>query len=104
MSTSFEVITYEDTVVFNYTLPEQEEPEQISRELTLVWEESLEALFEAYSPEKPYQIHTFKTQRDKDRFIESVEEKTDEIIDAVEEEISQHTKFGYNFTSPTYED
>jgi len=104
MSAPFEVITYEDTATFAYTLPDQEEPDQISRELTLVWDESLEAFFETYSPEKPYQIHSFKTQRDKDRFIQSVEDKTDEIIDAVEEEVSQHTKFGYNYTSPTYED
>lgn len=42
MSEKYEVITYEDIAVFNYSVPGVEEKEQIEREITLVWEDTLE--------------------------------------------------------------
>lgn len=104
MSSPFEVITYEDTMVFNYSLSEQEPQEQIVRDVTLVWEESLEKFLEAFGTEKPYQVHSFRDEREKNQFIASIEDRTDEIIDEVDEEISQKMKFSHVYTSPTYED
>lgn len=104
MSKEFEVMTYKDTVVFNYTLPEEEVPQQIDRELTLVWEDSLEKFFEQYNPQMPYKINVFKNEREKSRFIDNMELENDKIIDDVEEEISRKMKFSFDYTSPTYED
>lgn len=104
MSTKYEVITYEDVIVFNYTLPGEESVEQISRDVTLVWEDTIEKFFEAHTPEKPYTIHSFERERDKEKFIADIENQTEEMIDAVDEEIGQRMKFGHFYTSPTYED
>lgn len=104
MSAKFEVITYEDIAVFNYSLPEKDEKEQIEREMTLVWEDTLEKLFEAYNPDKPYKINSFDTEREKNKFITNIENQNDAIIDEVDEEISRKMKFSFDYTSPTYED
>ena len=104
MSQTYEVITYEDVIVFNYTLPEQDSVEQISRDVTLVWEDTIEKFFEAHTPQKPYTIHSFEKEKDKVKFIADIENKTEEIIDTIDEEISQKMKFGHFYTSPTYED
>jgi len=104
MSSPFEVITYEDTMVFKYSLSEQEPQEQIERDVTLVWEEPLEKFLESFGSEKPYEVHSFKNEREKNLFITSIEDRTDEIIDEVDEEISQKMKFSHVYTSPTYED
>ncbi|HQS65885.1 MAG TPA: hypothetical protein PLM93_01705 [Sulfuricurvum sp.] len=101
---AYEVITYEDVAVFNYVLPEKKEKEQVEREMTLVWEDSLEKFFEAYGSEKPYKITTFDMERQKNKFIADIEDKNDAIIDEVDEEISRKMKFSFDYTSPTYED
>lgn len=104
MSKEYEVMSYKDNVVFNYTLPEEETTHQIERELTLVWEDTLEKFFEQYNPQMPYKINSFKNEREKNRFLENMEAENDKIIDDVEEEISRKMKFSFDYTSPTYED
>ena len=104
MSEKYEVITYEDIAVFNYSVPGVEEKEQIEREITLVWEDTLEKFFEAYNPDRPYKINSFDTEKQKNRFISAIDDDNDKIIDEVDEEISRKMKFGFDYTSPTYED
>jgi hypothetical protein len=104
MSEKYEVITYEESVVFNYTLPGEETPDQLEREMTLVWEEDLEAFVAHFGAEKAYKLHAFDKERDKLRFVSKIEDENDGIIDQVDEEISQRMKFGFLYTSPTYED
>lgn len=104
MSEKYEVITYEDIAAFNYEVPGTGTIECVEREITLVWEETLEKLFEAYSPEKSYKIHTFDTEKQKNRFINAIDDENEKIIDDVDEEISRKMKFGFDYTSPTYED
>lgn len=104
MSGKYEVISYEDMAVFNYSLPAEERKEQISRELTLVWEDTLDKFFETYGPEKAYKINSFEKEKEKNKFIANIEDETEKIIDEVEEEISRKMKFSFDYTSPTYED
>lgn len=103
-SEEFDVITYKDVVVFNYTLPGEDTESQLDREVILVWEDTFEKFLEETKKEKPYKISSFKNARAKDRFITSVEDETEKTIDEVSEEISQKMKFGFEYTSPTYED
>ena len=104
MSAQYEVMVFKETVVFNYTLPGEDETRQITRELTLMWEDGIEKFFEQYTDAKPYEIHSFKNEKDMSAFIDKFETENDEIIDDVEEEISRKTKFSFDYTSPTYED
>ena len=104
MSEKYEVITYKDIVAFNYTLPGEDKQGQISREVTLVWEDTLEKFFEVSKGEKPYKVNSFEKVQAKEWFITSIENETDKIIEEVEEEIAQKMKFGFEYTSPTYED
>ena len=104
MSEKYEVITYEDIAVFNYEVPGMAEKEHIEKEITLVWEDSIEKFFEAYHPEKAYKIYTFDTERQKNRFVDAIDDENEKIIDDVDEEISRKMKFGFDYTSPTYED
>lgn len=104
MSDKYEVITYEDIAVFNYSLPEKEEKEQVEREVTLVWEDTLEKFFEAYSSEKAHKIHSFETEKKKNKFISDIENENERIIEEVDEEIGRKMKFAFDYTSPTYED
>lgn len=104
MSDKYEVITYEDVIVFNYSLPGDEKKEQITREVTLVWEDSLEKFIEAYSSDKPYKINTFEKEKEKNKFINKIEDESEKIIDEVDAEIARKMKFGFDYTSPTYED
>ncbi len=92
------------TIVFNFTLPEDGKENQLSKEVTLVWDDTLENFLETEAKEKSYAIHSFKNERKKNRFIDSIENVTEEIIDQIDEEISQKMKFGFEYTSPTYED
>ena len=104
MSEKYEVITYTDTAVFNYVVPGIDVQEHIEREMTLIWEDSLEKFFEAYSPQKPYALNSFDTEKQKDRFITAIEDENETIIDDVDEEIGRKMKFSFDYTSPTYED
>jgi hypothetical protein len=98
----FQVITYKDTVQFKYKVDEQEH--FLEREITLVWEDTLESFQESFQNEKSYEIHTFKTKSHQNRFMQDIEDETDELIEQVNTEISQKSKFGFEYTSPTYED
>lgn len=100
----YEVITYEDEIVFNFTLPEDDKENHLSKEVTLVWDDTLEKFFETHTKEKFYKIHSFKNEREKNRFVQNIENATEEVIDQIDEEISQKMKFGFDYTSPTYED
>ncbi|MDF1877601.1 hypothetical protein JHD47_07190 [Sulfurimonas sp. SAG-AH-194-L11] len=101
---SFEVITYEDNVVFNYTLPGKDKSEAIERELTFIWEESIEAFKKEHGDDKPYKIQTFKQARARDIFLEQIEGRTDDAIEEVQEEIANKMKFGFEFTGPLHND
>lgn len=104
MSKEYDVITYKDVIAFNFKLPGGDQEDQLEREVVLVWEGTFEEFLEETKKEKPYKISSFKNARAKERFITSIEEETEKIIDKVSEEISQKTKFGFEYTSPTYED
>ena len=104
MREEYDVITYKDVIVFKYTLPGEDTEGQLDQEVTLVWEDTFENFLEETKKEKPYKISSFKNERAKSRFIESVENDTEKIIDEVSEQISQKSKFGFDYTSPTYED
>ena len=104
MSEKYEVITYEENAVFNYTLPDKTTTGQVTRELTLVWEDTLEKFLETFGEEKAYEVHSFERKSLQEKFLESIDEATDDAIEQVQEEISQKSKFGFEYTSPTYED
>jgi len=104
MSEIYEVIIYQDTIVFNYTLPDEDDKKEIAREVTLVWEDTLEKFLETFSEQKLYKIKSFEKEKEKDRFISNIEDETERTIDEVEEEISRKMKFSFDYTSPTYED
>ncbi len=99
----YEVITYEDNVVFHYTLPDSEEQESIERELTFVWEDSIEA-FKKEHGDKPYKVQSFKRERARDIFLEQVEGRTDDLIEEVQEDIANKMKFGFEFSGQLHND
>ncbi len=101
---SNEVITYEEVVVFNYTLPDEDELKVIQRELTLVWEDSLDKFFEEKGQDTSYKVHSFKTEASKNIFIGKVENTIDETIEEVEEDIANKTKYGFEFTGQLHND
>jgi len=101
---AYEVICYTDTVAFNYTLPDNEEPQTIEHELTFIWEDTIEKFIEEHGPDKPYEIHTFKREREQNFFIEKIEGQTEDLIDQVQEEIANKMKFGFEFTGPLHND
>jgi len=99
-----EVITYTDNIVFNYTLDEDEGQQSIERDVTVIWEESIEKFVEEFGSEKSYECHKFKLPRDKENFIEQVEDELEEVIDEVQEEIANKTKFGFEFSGQLHND
>ncbi|PHR53881.1 MAG: hypothetical protein COA44_15020 [Arcobacter sp.] len=101
---AYEVITYEDNVVFNYTLPEKEEPESLEHELTFIWEDTIEKFIEEHGADKPYKVNGFKRERARDIFLEQVEGRTDDLIEEVQEEIANKMKFGFEFTGQLHND
>jgi len=104
MSNSMEVISYMDNIVFNYTLDDNEEQQSIEREVMVIWEESIEKFVEEFGEEKEYEIHKFKLPRDKENFIEKVEDELEEVIDEVQDEIANKTKFGFEFSGQLHND
>ena len=104
MSKPFEVITYKEEVVFDFVLPTTGDKGHITKEVILVWEGTFEEFLEKTQNKKPYKISTFHNEKQRDFFIQTIEEEAEALIDAVSEEISQKTKFGFEYTSPTYED
>ena len=103
-SNAYEVITYTDDVAFNYTLPDEEEPQTLEHELTFVWEDTLEKFVEEHGADKPYNIRTFRREREQKFFIDQIERLTDDLIDEVQEEIANKMKFGFEFTGQLHND
>ena len=101
---AYEVISYEEVVVFNYTLPDEEEPEAIDRELTFIWEDTIEKFIEEHGADKPYKVHGFKRESAKQYFLDQVEGRTDDALEEVQEEIANKMKFGFEFTGPLHND
>lgn len=101
---TYEVITYEETVGFNYTLPNEDETRTIEHTLTFIWRDTLEKFFEEYGKDKPYKTNTFKREREKNFFIEQLEGETEDIIDEVQEEIANKMKFGFDFSGQLHND
>ena len=100
----FQVITYTEEVSFKYTLPDEEEPRTIEREITIVWEDTVEKFVEEHGEDRPYKIHTFKREREQKFFIEQIEGKTEDLIDEVQEEIANKMKFGFDFSGQLHND
>jgi len=100
----FEVITYEQEVEFKYTLPDDDEEHVTERDLTFIWEDSVEKFIEEHGADKPYKINSFKFQRHYDFFVNQVESRTDALIEDVQEEIASKTKFGFEFTGQLHND
>ena len=101
---AYAVISYEDVVVFNYTLPEEVEAQSIERELTFIWEDSIEKFIEEYGEDKPYQEHSFSLERAKKFFLDQIEDRTDGAIEEVQEEIANKMKFGFEFSGQLHND
>ncbi|MFC2074405.1 hypothetical protein ACFLR3_04045 [Campylobacterota bacterium] len=101
---TFEVITYDKEVEFNYTLPGEDEQRSIECELTLVWEDSLEKLIEEHGDEIPYKINSFKYENQYKFFLHQVESRMDDAIEEVQEEIAAKMKFGFEFTGQLHND
>lgn len=101
---AYETISFTDTVVFNYTLPGDEEPQTIEHELTFIWEDTIDKFIEEHGTDKPYKVHTFKREREQKFFIEQIEGRTDDLIDEVEEEIANKMKFGFDFSGQLHND
>ncbi|CAA6818178.1 MAG: Unknown protein [uncultured Sulfurovum sp.] len=100
----YEVITYTDDVTFNYTLPDEEEARSIEHEITIVWEETLQDFLKEHGEDKPYKIHTFKREREKNNLIAQIDEITENLIDEVQEEIANKMKFGFSFSGQLHND
>ena len=100
----YEVITYVDVVAFKYTLPKEDEPRVLEHELTIVWEDTLEKFFEEQGKDKPYRIHTFKRERERNNLVEQIESEADDLIDEVQEEIANKMKFGFEFSGQLHND
>jgi hypothetical protein len=103
-NTEYMVITYMETVGFNYTLPDQKESQTIEHELTFIWEDTLEKFIEEHGSDKPYKIHTFKRESQQNFFIERIEGETEDLIEEVQEEIANKMKFGFEFTGQLHND
>ncbi len=99
----YEVISYIDIVAFNYTLPDEEEPQTLEHELTFIWEDTIEKFIEEHGT-RPYKIHTFKREREKSFFIHQIEGATEDLIDEVQEEIANKMKFGFEFSGQLHND
>ena len=100
----FEVITYKDTVVFDYTVPGEETKGQIEKELLIVWDDTIEDFFEKFGKEKPYKLETFKREKERNNLLENIETMNEDMIDDVQEEIANKTKFGFEFSGPLHND
>jgi len=101
---AFEVITYEDEVAFKYTLPDNDEEQVMEHELTFIWEDTLEKFIEEHGADKPYKINSFALEKHYKFFIHQVESRTDDLIEEVQEDIANKTKFGFEFSGQLHND
>lgn len=100
----FEVITYDETVSFNYTLPGEDEQKTIETEIILIWEDTIEAFKEAHGDDKAYEFHSFALEKQKQYFVDQIDERTEQLIEEVEEEIANKMKYGFEFTGQLHND
>jgi len=104
MSNKFDVVSYKESVAFDFTNPETNEKEQIHKELTLIFEDSIDKFLEEHGKDVEHFVKALHTQQAKEKYIDSIDERNEEIIDQVEEEISCKMKFSFDYTSPLHED
>lgn len=100
----YEIISFTDTVAFNYTLPDDDKTQTIEHELTFIWEDTIDKFIEEHGTDKPYKVHTFKREREQKFFIEQIEGRTEDLIDEVQEEIANKMKFGFDFSGQLHND
>ena len=100
----FEVITYEEEVAFSYTLPGEDEPRTIESEITLIWEDTVEKFIEEHGADKAYEVHSFTLEKQQKFFIDQIENRTEELIEEVEEEIANKMKYGFDFSGQLHND
>ncbi len=100
----FQTITYEEEVQFKYTLPDEDEERFIEHDLTLVWEDSVEEFIEEHGKEKTYKVNEFKRESAQKFFLHQLEERTDGLIEEVQEEIANKMKFGFEFSGQLHND
>ena len=98
------VITYEEEVEFSYTLPDDDEPKVTERDLTFIWEDTVEKFIEEHGADKPYKVNSFKLEHHYNFFVNQVEDRTDALIEEVQEEIANKTKFGFDFSGQLHND
>jgi len=101
---AYEVITYEDEVEFKYTLPDDDEEQVMEHELTFIWEDSVEKFIEEHGADKPYKVNSFTLKAHYDFFVKQVEDRTDDLIEEVQEDIANKMKFGFEFTGQLHND
>jgi predicted DNA-binding transcriptional regulator len=99
-----DVITYTQSIVFNYKLPDDDTIYGIERELTIIWEDNLDALLEEKGKDVEHEIHSFSTPMQQKQFVDKIEQSIEDTIEEVEEEISNKTKFGFEFTGQLHND
>lgn len=97
-------ITFDEEVEFKYTLPDDDEQHVTERELTFIWEDTIEKFIEEHGTEKPYKVNTFKMEQHYNFFVNQVEDRTEALIEDVEEEIANKTKFGFDFSGQLHND
>ena len=100
----YELISYQEEVEFKYTLPEEDEPRLIEHELTFIWEDSIEKFIEEHGSEKPYRVNSYTRETEYRFFVNQIEDRTDALIEEVEEEIANKMKFGFEFTGQLHND
>lgn len=100
----YTVITFEDEVEFKYISPETDEEEVMEHELTFIWEDSIEKFIEEHGKDKPYKVNSFKLKQHYDFFVKQVEDRTDDLIEEVQEDIANKMKFGFEFTGQLHND
>jgi len=100
----YELISYQEEVEFKYTLSEEEEPRSIERELTFIWEDSVEKFIEEHGAKKPYKVSSYKRETEYKFFVSQIEDRTDDLIEEIEEEIANKMKFGFEFSGQLHND
>ena len=100
----YTTITYEEEVEFKYTLPDEEEPRILEHELTLIWEDTVEKFIEEHGSQRAYKVNEFKRESAQAFFLHQLEERTDGIIEEVQEEIANKMKFGFEFSGQLHND
>lgn len=100
----YKVMTFTDEVSFKYTPPGEEEEQSIEEELTFVWEDTLEKFVEEYGEDKPFKMFAFNRVNEQKILIDRIEDKTDDMIEEVQDRIAGKMKFGFDFSGQLHND